>query len=46
MQHRNEIVILDDFSSTWLRTKAEVEHTTPAEIIGALVRETISAQTA
>jgi hypothetical protein len=41
MQHRNEIVILDDLSSTWLRTKAEVEHITPTEIIGALVRKEI-----
>ncbi|GHV79019.1 hypothetical protein AGMMS49944_08100 [Spirochaetia bacterium] len=39
MQHRNEIVILDDLSSAWLRTKAETEHTTTTEIISELVRK-------
>ncbi|MDR0599412.1 MAG: hypothetical protein LBG84_04945 [Treponema sp.] len=43
MQRRNEIVILDDVSAAWLRTKAEITHQDPTEIIGALVRKEIAA---
>jgi hypothetical protein len=41
MQHRNEIVILDNFSSTWLRLKSEATHKTATEIISELVREKV-----
>ena len=39
MKHRNEIVILDNFSAAWLRLKSETTHKTPSEIISELVRE-------
>jgi len=41
MQHKNEIVILDDVSSTWLRLKSETTQKTTTEIIGEMVRERI-----
>lgn len=43
MQHKNEIVILDDVSSTWLRLKSETTKKTTTEIIGEMVREQIAA---
>jgi hypothetical protein len=43
MQHKNEIVILDDVSSTWLRLKSETTKKTTTEIIGEMVRERIAA---
>jgi SRSO17 transposase len=43
MQHKNEIVILDDVSSTWLRLKSETTKKTTTEIIGDMVRERIAA---
>ena len=46
MQHRNEIVILDDLSSAWLRTKAETERTTTTEILSELVRKEMFARVA
>jgi hypothetical protein len=42
MQHKNEIVILDDVSSTWLRLKSETTKKTTTEIIGEMVRERIA----
>jgi hypothetical protein len=39
MKHRNEIVVLDDFSAVWLRLKSESTHKTTTEIISELVRE-------
>jgi len=43
MQHKNEIVILDDVSSTWLRLKSETTQKTTTEIISEMVRERIAA---
>jgi hypothetical protein len=43
MQHKNEIVILDDVSSTWLQLKSETTKKTTTEIIGEMVREQIAA---
>jgi hypothetical protein len=43
MKHKNEIVILDDISSTWLRLKSEATKKTPAEIISEMVHERITA---
>jgi hypothetical protein len=43
MKHKNEIVILDDVSSTWLRLKSETTQKTPTELIGEMVRERIAA---
>jgi len=43
MQHKNEIVILDDVSSTWLQLKAETTKKTTTEIIGEMVREKLAA---
>jgi len=43
MQHKNEIVILDDVSATWLRLKSETTKKTTTEIIGEMVREQIAA---
>ena len=42
MEHKNEIVILDTVSATWLQLKSEITHKTPSEIIGELVREKIA----
>jgi hypothetical protein len=41
MQHKDEIVILDHISATYLRAASEATHKTPTEIIGELVREKI-----
>ncbi|MDR2898551.1 MAG: hypothetical protein LBU99_07005 [Spirochaetaceae bacterium] len=43
MHHKNEIVILDDVSATWLRLKSEMTHKSTTEIIGELVRKEIAA---
>jgi hypothetical protein len=43
MQHKDEIVILDHVSATYLRAKSEATRKTPTEIIGELVREKIAA---
>jgi hypothetical protein len=43
MQHRGEIVLLDQISATWLRAKADATHQSPTEIIGEMVRERIAA---
>jgi len=43
MRHKNEIVILDDVSSVWLRLKSETTNKTTTEIIGEMVREKIAA---
>jgi hypothetical protein len=43
MTHKDEIVILDDVSATWLRLKSEITHKSATEIIGELVREKIAA---
>jgi hypothetical protein len=37
------LVAVDTVSASYLRAKAEAAHTTPAEIIGELVREKIAA---
>ena len=42
MKHKNEIVILDNISATWLRLKSEVSQKTPTEIVSELVREKIA----
>ena len=44
MKHKNEIVILDNVSATWLRLQAEITRKSTTEIIGDLVREKIAAQ--
>jgi len=43
MKHKNEIVILDNVSATWLQLKSEITHQSTTEIIGELVREKIAA---
>jgi hypothetical protein len=44
-RHREaSVIFVDHVSATWLRVRAEAEHTTPTEIIGRLVREKIAAQ--
>jgi hypothetical protein len=42
MEHKNEIVILDNVSAVWLRLKCEITHKSATEIIGDLVREKIA----
>ena len=44
MKHRNEIVILDNVSATWLRLKSKITHKSTTEIIGDLIREKIAAE--
>ena len=46
MKHKNEIVILDTVSATWLRLKSELTQKSTTEIIGELVREKIAAEVA
>jgi hypothetical protein len=36
------MVILDPFSAGYIKSAAEAEHKTPAEVIGELVREKIA----
>jgi len=43
MEHKNEIVILDNVSATWLRLKAEAAQTTAEAIIRQLVDKEIAA---
>ena len=43
MKHKNEIVILDNVSATWLRLKSETSQKSATEIISELVREKIAA---
>ena len=44
MQHKDEIVILDNVSATWLQLKSEITHKSTTEIIGDLVREKIATE--
>jgi len=44
MRHKNEIVILDAVSATWLQLRSEITKKTTGEIIGELVLEKISAE--
>ena len=46
MKHKNEIVILDNVSATWLRLKSEVTKKSTTEIIGDLIREKINVDNA
>jgi hypothetical protein len=41
-ERRDRMVILDQFSAGYIKSAAEAEHKTPAEIIGELVREKIA----
>jgi hypothetical protein len=43
IKHKNEIVILDTVSATWLQLKSEITHKSATEIISELVREKIAA---
>ena len=42
MKHKNEIVILDNFSATWLKLKSEKTQKSITEIIAELVREKVA----
>jgi hypothetical protein len=46
IKHKNEIVILDNVSATWLQLKSEISHKSTSEIIGDLIREKIAADSA
>jgi hypothetical protein len=39
---RDRVVILDQFSASYIKSAAEVEHKTPSRIVGELVREKIA----
>ena len=39
MQHKGNIIILDDITSTWLRITSEAAHKTPSEIVSEMIRE-------
>jgi len=43
MKHKNDIVVLDNVSATWLRLKSETTRRSITEIIGEMVREKIAA---
>ena len=40
---RDRMVILDQFSAGYIKSAAEAEHKTPAEIIGEMIRREIAA---
>jgi hypothetical protein len=40
---RDRMVILDQFSAGYIKSAAEAEHKTPAEIIGEMIRKEIAA---
>ena len=42
MKHKENIVILDDVSSTWLKVKSEASQKTPSDIISELIQEKIA----
>jgi hypothetical protein len=39
---RDRMVMLDQFSAGYIKSAAEAEHKTPAEIIGELIREKLA----
>jgi hypothetical protein len=39
---RDRMIILDQFSAGYIKSAAEAEHKTPAQIVGELVREKIA----
>ncbi|MDR2181153.1 MAG: hypothetical protein LBN92_00575 [Treponema sp.] len=39
---RDRMVILDRFSAAYIKSAAEAEHKTPAQIVGEMVREKIA----
>ena len=43
MKHKNEIVLLDHISATWLKVKSEMTHKTPSDIISELIQKEIVA---
>jgi hypothetical protein len=43
-EHMAHLVEVDDLTAAWLRAKADINHQSPAEIIGELVRERIADQ--
>ncbi|MDR1899960.1 MAG: hypothetical protein LBQ55_08140 [Treponema sp.] len=42
-QHMAHLIEVDDFTSAWLRAKADAVHKTPAEIISGMVQREIAA---
>ena len=42
MKHKGNVVILDDFSATYLRSRSEISNKTTSEIINELIREKIN----
>ena len=38
-RHSVRMIVVDDFSTDWLRLKAEAAHTSPAQLINEMVRE-------
>ena len=44
MKHKNEIVILDNISATWLRLRSTITHKTATEIISEMIKEKIAVE--
>ncbi|MDR0842637.1 MAG: hypothetical protein LBP68_04355 [Acidobacteriota bacterium] len=42
-QHMAHLIEVDNFTASWLRARVDATHQTPAQILGALVREKIAA---
>lgn len=42
MKYKENIIILDDISSTWLRVRSESSHKTPSELINEIIKEKMS----
>ena len=44
MENKGNIIIVSDFSATYLRTCADAVHKTPSELIDEMVQERINAR--
>jgi hypothetical protein len=42
-EHKDHIVILDDLSSSYIRSMAEATNKTPMQIVGEMVRQKLAA---
>jgi hypothetical protein len=42
MQHKGNIIVVNDITAAYLRARAEASHKTPSEIVDDMVREQIA----
>ena len=43
MQHKGNIIIVNDTTATYLRVKADAVHKTPSELVDEMIQEKIAA---